>query len=256
MYFNHQLHFILVSSTASSMREISSVFYRRDFLISPLFLKTERLSQWWQFDNPFHYIASHGGRLKKGWSEIAEKTLRIELHPSSQSFHISFLLLFFRLFFSSRSTLKPTWSSNYTKLFIIRARYDYKFKNGIVMKLRVERKEKYFLSYRTPRRKDASAFFFSLRTHASFLGRYTQVSKKERDGASFYFLSFATYLNCFLMGLPSMSTKRKVLVAEVASPRHLVGFQRPGALHTLFRLGALILSTDFFTASKRSKRAQ
>merc|ERR1712002_835278 len=57
---------------------------------------------------------------------------------------------------------------------------------------------------------------FSLRTHASCLGRYTQVSKKERDGASLYFLSFATYLNCFLMGLPSMSTKRKVLVAEVA----------------------------------------
>merc|ERR1712029_1008672 len=125
------------------------------------------------------------------------------------------------------------------------------------MKLRVERKGKYFLSYRTPRRKDASAFFFFffLRTDASSLGRRTQVSKKERDGASLYFLSFATYLNCFLMGLPSMSTKRKVLVAEVASPRHFVGFQRPGALHTLFRLGALILSTDFLTASKRSKRA-
>jgi len=170
----------------------------------------------------------------------------------------SFIILFFfffRLFF----LLGRRWNRHdrqITRNFLIRARYDYKFKNGIVMKLRVERKEKYFLSYRTPRRKDASAFFFSLRTHASSLGRYTQVSKKERDGASLYFLSFATYLNCFLMGLPSMSTKRKVLVAEVASPRHLVGFQRPGALHTLFRLGALILSTDFLTASKRSKRAQ
>jgi len=184
-----------------------------------------------------------------------QATLGIKLHPSSQSFHISFLLLFFRLFF----LLGRRWNRHdrqITRNFLIRARYDYKFKNGIVMKLRVERKEKYFLSYRTPRRKDASAFFFSLRTHASSLGRYTQVSKKERDGASLYFLSFATYLNCFLMGLPSMSTKRKVLVAEVASPRHLVGFQRPGALHTLFRLGALILSTDFLTASKRSKRAQ
>jgi len=170
----------------------------------------------------------------------------------SYFFFTSFFFVFFFL-------LGRRWNRHdrqITRNFLIRARYDYKFKNGIVMKLRVERKEKYFLSYRTPRRKDASAFFFSLRTHASSLGRYTQVSKKERDGASLYFLSFATYLNCFLMGLPSMSTKRKVLVAEVASPRHLVGFQRPGALHTLFRLGALILSTDFLTASKRSKRAQ
>jgi len=170
----------------------------------------------------------------------------------SYFFSSSFFFVFFFL-------LGRRWNRHdrqITRNFLIRARYDYKFKNGIVMKLRVERRENYFLSYRTPRRKDASAFFFSLRTHASSLGRYTQVSKKERDGASLYFLSFATYLNCFLMGLPSMSTKRKVLVAEVASPRHLVGFQRPGALHTLFRLGALILSTDFLTASKRSKRAQ
>merc|ERR1712002_1307207 len=114
---------------------------------------------------------------------------------------------------------------------------------------------KIFSKLSHPPKKGCIRLFF-LRTHASYLGRYTQVSKKERDGASLYFLSFATYLNCFLMGLPSMSTKRKVLVAEVASPRHLVGFQRPGALHTLFRLGALILSTDFLTASKRSKRAQ
>merc|ERR1719309_1111838 len=72
----------------------------------------------------------------------------------------------------------------------------------------------------------------------------------------YYFLSLAMYLNCFLMGLPSMSTKRKVLVAEVERPRHLVGFHRPGAFHTLFRLGALILSTDFLTASRRPKRAE
>merc|ERR1739848_52227 len=66
----------------------------------------------------------------------------------------------------------------------------------------------------------------------------------------------ATYLNCFLMAFPSMSTNLKVLVAEVESPRHLVGFHRPGAFQTVFRLGALTFSTDFLTASRRAKSAE
>merc|ERR1712002_349040 len=115
---------------------------------------------------------------------------------------------------------------------------------------------KIFSKLSHPPKKGCIRLFFFFENACILSWEIHAVSKKERDGASLYFLSFATYLNCFLMGLPSMSTKRKVLVAEVASPRHLVGFQRPGALHTLFRLGALILSTDFFTASKRSKRAQ
>jgi len=194
---------------------------------------------------------------QEGMKRNRQKTLSIKLHSSSQSFQISFLLLFFSSFFFLLGRRWNRHDRQITRNFLIRARYDYKFKNGIVMKLRVERRENYFLSYRTPRRKDASAFFFFFENACILsLEIHAQVSKKERDGASLYFLSFATYLNCFLMGLPSMSTKRKVLVAEVASPRHLVGFQRPGALHTLFRLGALILSTDFLTASKRSKRAQ
>merc|ERR1712243_504274 len=48
----------------------------------------------------------------------------------------------------------------------------------------------------------------------------------------------------------------KVLVAEVESPRHLVGFHRPGAFQTVFRLGALTFSTDFLTASRRAKSAE
>merc|ERR1712142_1414393 len=53
-----------------------------------------------------------------------------------------------------------------------------------------------------------------------------------------HFLSYdlATYLNCFLMAFPSISTTLKVFVAEVESPRHLVGFHRPGAFQTVFRL--------------------
>merc|ERR1712168_1466609 len=66
----------------------------------------------------------------------------------------------------------------------------------------------------------------------------------------------ATYLNCFLMAFPSISTNLKVLVAEVESPRHLVGFHRPGAFQTVFRLGALTFSTDFLTASRRAKSAE
>merc|ERR1711931_51440 len=73
-----------------------------------------------------------------------------------------------------------------------------------------------------------------------------------------HFLSYdlATYLNCFLMAFPSISTNLKVLVAEVESPRHLVGFHRPGAFQTVFRLGALTFSTDFLTASRRAKSAE
>merc|ERR1719228_1971169 len=73
-----------------------------------------------------------------------------------------------------------------------------------------------------------------------------------------HFLSYdlATYLNCFLMAFPSISTNLKVLVAEVESPRHLVGFHRPGAFQTVFRLGALAFSTDFLTASRRAKSAE
>merc|ERR1719209_119456 len=64
-----------------------------------------------------------------------------------------------------------------------------------------------------------------------------------------HFLSYdlATYLNCFLIAFPSISTNLKVFVAEVESPRHLVGFHRPGAFQTVFRLGALTFSTDFLT---------
>merc|ERR1719283_563800 len=73
-----------------------------------------------------------------------------------------------------------------------------------------------------------------------------------------HFLSYslATYLNCFLMAFPSISTNLKVFVAEVESPRHLVGFHRPGAFQTVFRLGALTFSTDFLTASRRAKSAE
>merc|ERR1711955_112811 len=73
-----------------------------------------------------------------------------------------------------------------------------------------------------------------------------------------HFLSYrlATYLNCFLMAFPSISTNLKVFVAEVESPRHLVGFHRPGAFQTVFRLGALTFSTDFLTASMRAKSAE
>merc|ERR1711990_557210 len=67
---------------------------------------------------------------------------------------------------------------------------------------------------------------------------------------------WATYLNCFLMAFPSISTNLKVFVAEVESPRHLVGFHRPGAFQTVFRLGALTFSTDFLTASRRAKSAE
>merc|ERR1711931_447508 len=66
----------------------------------------------------------------------------------------------------------------------------------------------------------------------------------------------ATYLNCFLIAFPSISTNLKVFVAEVESPRHLVGFHRPGAFQTVFRLGALTFSTDFLTASRRAKSAE
>merc|ERR1711962_664811 len=73
-----------------------------------------------------------------------------------------------------------------------------------------------------------------------------------------HFLSYdlATYLNCFLIAFPSISTNLKVFVAEVESPRHLVGFHRPGAFQTVFRLGALTFSTDFLTASRRAKSAE
>jgi len=82
--------------------------------------------------------------------------------------------------------------------------------------------------------------------------------KMKRKKDLIYFLSYdlATYLNCFLMLLPSMSLKWKVLVAEVARPRHLVGFQLEGTVHTEFMLGALIFSTVFLTASRRFNKAE
>merc|ERR1719481_332356 len=83
-----------------------------------------------------------------------------------------------------------------------------------------------------------------------------ETSSLVLDRRRLYFLSLATYLNCFLIGAPSISWKWKVLVAEVERPRHFNGFQRPGAVHTVFMLGALIFSTVFLTASRRSMRAE
>jgi len=119
----------------------------------------------------------------------------------------------------------------------------------------------HFLSYRwiTPCRTDGSLPVVQMVHSLS----YRWFTSCRTDGSlpvvqMVHFLSYdlATYLNCFLMAFPSISTNLKVLVAEVESPRHLVGFHRPGAFQTVFRLGALTFSTDFLTASRRAKSAE
>jgi len=250
MYFNHQLHYS-VSSTASSVRErlffFLDLFYFQSIENSvDNFVGTER-------ETERENTSKTKAVLRRFSDSLVNFLLEKWGQPHTFRFAHRFFLrqsFFLWIFRTSKGVIYWRAYNEYSN----RHAPDYIFKNGIATRYGGNIKDLSWCPSRFhPESRDPCV------EGRGGGGRAKESHIIESLHLLFdliYFLSLAMYLNCFLMGLPSMSTKRKVLVAEVERPRHLVGFHRPGAFHTLFRLGALILSTDFLTASRRSKRAE
>merc|ERR1719173_92690 len=81
------------------MREIFSVFYRLDFVHTAVISQNKKAVVMMVIRQSFSLCCEPRWTAQERMKRNRQATLGIKLHPSSQSFHISFLLLFFFVFF-------------------------------------------------------------------------------------------------------------------------------------------------------------